>query len=308
MRETTKSKLTNPKLTHQSSLKTLVENRTIFNLNHCELNLFETYQQAEKVALTFNDVVLTSMLRGKKIMHLYNDNPFDYLPGETVILPQQTEMKIDFPNATLTDPTQCLALEIDRTKINQLIELLNERYPKEDQQPWMINFDQYFLMNNDAVTSTLNKMMQVCMSSQINKDILADLSLQELIIHLIQLQKISELDANSSSKGQLPQLLQYIRAHLHEKIQLKNLSTLACMSESTLYRYLKKTTGLSPQELILRERIKYAKTLLQKSDLLITEVAFDAGFEDPNYFTRAFKKTEGLTPKQYQQKITQSTL
>lgn len=300
--------LQTPKLTRSASLKTLIENRTIFNLQHCELNLFETYQQAEKVALTFNDVVLTSMLRGKKVMHLYNDSPFEYLPGETVILPQSTEMKIDFPDASLTDPTQCLALEIDRTKINQLIELLNERYPKEDKSPWTLNFEQYFLMNNDAVAATLNKMMQVCMSGQSNKDILADLSLQELIIHLIQLQKITELDNNQHSDGLLTNLLHYIREHLHGKINLKNLSELACMSGSTFYRYVKKTTGLSPQELILRERIKYAKHLLGKSDLLITEVAFDAGFEDPNYFTRAFKKTEGLTPKQYQQKVLQSTL
>ena len=51
-----------------------------------------------------------------------------------------------------------------------------------------------------------------------------------------------------------------------------------------------------------------AKNLLSKSDLFITEVAFDAGFEDPNYLTPAFKKTEGLTPKQYQQKVHQSSL
>lgn len=300
--------LQTPQLSQIASLKTLIENRTIFNLNHCELNLFETYQQAEQVALTFNDVVLTSMLRGKKVMHLYNDTPFDYLPGETVILPQSTEMIIDFPEASLDDPTQCLALEIDRTKITQLIALLNERYPKEDQSPWTLNFEQYFLMNNDAVAATLNKIMQVCMSSQSNKDILADLSLQELVIHLIQLQKITELDQAPSSNALLPHLIDYIRGHLHEKINLKNLSELACMSGSTFYRYVKKTTGLSPQELILRERIKYAKNLLSKSDLLITEVAFDSGFEDPNYFTRAFKKTEGLTPKQYQQKVLQSTL
>lgn len=48
--------LQTPKLTRSASLKTLIENGTIFNLQHCELNLFETYQQAEKVALTFNDV------------------------------------------------------------------------------------------------------------------------------------------------------------------------------------------------------------------------------------------------------------
>lgn len=300
--------LDTPKLTQIASLKTLVENRTIFNLKHCELNLFETYHRAEKVALTFNDVVLTSMLRGKKVMHLYNDNPFDYLPGETVILPQSTEMKIDFPEASLQDPTQCLALEIDREKINQLIGLLNERYPKEDHTEWSLNFENYLLMNNDAVAATLNKMMQVCMSGQRNKDILADLSLQELIIHLIQLQKIAELDNAPQNHGILPQLIEYIREHLQQKIDLKNLSELACMSGSTFYRYVKKATGLSPQELILRERIKYAKSLLTKSDLLITEVAYDAGFEDPNYFTRAFKKTEGLTPKQYQQKVSQSAL
>lgn len=288
--------LQTPQLTQIASLKTLIENRTIFNLNHCELNLFETYQYAEHVALTFNDVVLTSMLRGKKVMHLYNDAPFDYLPGETVILPQSTEMKIDFPEATPTDPTQCLALEIDRNKIEQLIALLNERYPKEDQQPWTLNFEQYFLMNNDAVAATLNKMMQVCMSGERNKDILADLSLQELVIHLIQLQKINELDQTPTTKGILPYLLNYIREHLHEKINLKNLSELACMSGSTFYRYVKKTTGLSPQELILRERIKHAKNLLGKSNLMITEVAFDAGFEDPNYFTRAFKKNRRTNP------------
>ena len=300
--------LQTPKLTKVSSLKTLVENRSIFNLNNCELNLFETYQTAKEVSLTFNDVVLTSMLRGKKVMHLYGDPEFEYLPGETVILPQQVEMVIDFPEARLDNPTQCLALEIDRTKIKQLIDLLNERYPKEDNEPWTLNFEQYFLMNNEAVTSTLNKIVQICMSEQRNKDILADLSLQELMIHLIQLQKINELDQMASNEGVLPAVLQYIRGHLTEKISIQALCNLACMSSSTFYSFLKRTTGLSPQELILRERIKFAKKLLNSKELLITEVAFDAGFEDANYFTRAFKKNEGLTPKQYQQKLVQSAL
>lgn len=304
----TRSLLQTPKLTKLASLKTMVENRTIFNLNHCELNLFETYQSADKVALTFNDVVLTSMLRGKKVMHLFDDPEFDYLPGETVILPQQVEMVIDFPEAELENPTQCLALEIDRSKIQQLVDILNERYPKEDAEPWKLNFEQYFLMNNEAVASTLNKIVQICMSELRNKDILADLSLQELLIHLIQLQKVNELDAKKEPSGILPILINYIREHLHEKINLQALCNLSCMSSSTFYRYIKKATGLSPQELILRERLKYAKQLLSTSNLLITEVAFDAGFDDANYFTRAFKKNEGLTPKQYQQKLIQSSL
>ena len=53
-------------LHEEHSLFTLVENRTAYTLDKCELNVFETHRQAANVNLAFNDWVLTSMLRGKK--------------------------------------------------------------------------------------------------------------------------------------------------------------------------------------------------------------------------------------------------
>ncbi len=298
-----KTLLDSPKLTHEKSLKTLVENRTVYTLSNCELNLFETYQESQRVPLKFNDLVVTSMLRGKKVMHLFDKPGFDYLPGETVVVPSNVEMKIDFPEATKNNPTQCLALAIDYQKINQTLNLLNERYPKEDKQGyWKLDSENYFFYNNMALASTINKLIKECMSTDSTKDILADLTLQELLVRIIQTQSLKTIDNGllSDPNNPITPVITYIRSNLKETINLKHLSEKACMSTTSFYRFFKRELGMSPIEFVLNEKIKYAKNLLKNPGIQINEVCYMAGFEDCNYFIRLFKKYEGITPKQYQ--------
>lgn len=292
------------KLTDEKSLNTLVENRTVYNLENCELNLFETYQKSELVPLKFNDLVVTSMLKGKKVMHLFDKEGFDYLPGESVIVPSNVVMKIDFPEASFDNPTQCLALAIDNKKIVDTLDFLNEKYPKEGQKNfWRLDDNNFFFENNEEMAGIINKIINICQGTSIFKDTLADLSLQELLVKIVQsqtLKSVSDADNNTSNTA-LMYIINIIRANIANKIELKNIAKTAGLSTSSLYRLFKNELGISPVEFVILEKIKLAKRYLTNKDVYIKNVSYEAGFEDSNYFIRVFKHYEGITPKQYQQ-------
>ncbi len=237
-------------------------------------------------------------------MHLFDDPEFDYFPGETVIVPSQVEMKIDFPEASFENPTQCLALAIDHQKIEDTLQFLNERYPKEGSSDfWHLNHSDYFFYNNQEMATTINKLIQVCMSNNLTKDVLADIALQELLIHMIQLQTVNATQENASNDHStlLNHIVKFIRDHINDRLTMNDLTNEACMSKTSFYRYFKRELGMSPNEFVLKERIKFAKSLLKNQDIQVNQVCFESGFDDCNYFIRAFKKIEGITPKQFQQ-------
>jgi AraC-like DNA-binding protein len=251
------------------------------------------------------------MLRGKKIMHLYDAAGFDYLPGETVLVPAGVTMNIDFPEASRENPTQCIALAIDHQKIETTLGFLNERYPRMGDDYWTIHKNNYHFQNSLEVASLLNKIISVCASNMPLKDILADISLQELIINIVQLQNRATLDnpnLTHSNNHPLSYITGFIQSHITEDIKLEVLSEKECMSKSTFYRSFKREYGISPLEYILSEKIKRAKILLADPKNAIKSVSFDCGFNDVNYFIRLFKKMEEITPRQYQLLVSSNSI
>jgi len=91
--------------------------------------------------------------------------------------------------------------------------------------------------------------------------------------------------------------------HLHKsfnrKLDMEELSKLAMMSKSSLYRGFKRMTGSSPKEYLLELRLNCAAELLLATSLDVREIAFRSGFEDNNYFARKFKESCKLSPSAY---------
>lgn len=294
-------------LSDKRNLKTLVENRTAYTLEKCELNVFETHASSFMVPLTFNDFVVTSMLRGKKVMHLFDKSGFDYLPGETVIVPANTTMKIDFPEAHDHNPTQCTALAIEEEHIKRTIHYLNESFPKEtDKDGWKLDYNQYHFYNNEEIALLVNKLITVCSSNSLGKDILADLAVKELLFRIMQVQNLNTTNdyyINANNSNPLAFIVGYIKENISNTMSIEDLSNKAYMSKSTFYRVFKRELGLSPQEYILQEKIKRAKKLLENPNHKIASICSETGFQDVNYFTRLFKKMEGTTPYQYRLQV-----
>ena len=291
-------------LTNPRQLKTLVENRRIFNLDNCELNVFESYEQTYRVPLTFNDFVITSMVRGKKVMHLLNKPAFDYLPGETVIVPANETMVIDFPEAKMESPSQCIALAVDAKYINATLSYLNEYYNSHqtESHDWKLQFNKYHFENDTEVTDLINKLMRVCSSNDKAKNIFADLNLKELLIRLVQSQHLEQIKTEGgmhSNKGRLEFVLHYIHEHLTSKILINDVCRKAYLSRNAFFKWFKDQFGITPVDYINNERIKLAKQLLGEGKYNISQISSYCGFSDLNYFVRLFKKVEGITPGAY---------
>ena len=289
-------------------LHTLVENRTVFALDAFELSIFETHHAALRVPLRLDGLALTTMLRGRKVMHLPGRPAFDYLPGESVVVGEDELMEIDFPDACLCQPTQCLAVAIAPATIRQTVELLNERYPlAEAQQPWALAGPEYaHLTNSPELTGTLERLVAVARTTDAAKDVLAGFTVQELLVRLMQTQArqlIFQDYARHLATHRFAAVVQYVKAHLAEKLSVDKLSALACMSKATFFRLFKREFGLTPVEYIVRERLAEAKRLLRQPLASVAEVCLRAGLNNLSYFQALFKKHEGMTPGAYKKQI-----
>lgn len=304
-------KLNPPSLLSVKELNTLVENRTVYTLENFELNIFETHQKSEDVRLKFNNLVLTSMFRGKKVMRLFDENGFDYLPGESVIVPENEEMRIDFPEATFENPTQCLALAIDREKIKETVDLLNEKFAKtEKNEVWQIDLETFHIKNSLEISSTIDRLVNVSRENNKAKDLFADFTLNELLIRLMQTQARCLIFDNYhkyQGNNRFAYIIHYIKEHLTEKLSIDKLSDLACMSKPNFFRQFKKEFGLTPIDYINQERLLFAKKILADPRQSIADACFKAGFNNLNYFFILFKKQEGITPNTFKRNILEHT-
>ena len=110
-------------------------------------------------------------------------------------------------------------------------------------------------------------------------------------------QKTKRIDENFDKIN----IFRYIHAHLSEKLTISSISKLFFLSESTINRYVKETTGLSFNTLINEMRVGKTMDMLLYTDLDIEEIAEITGFSDRSHLSKVFTARTGQNPNKYRQ-------
>lgn len=98
----------------------------------------------------------------------------------------------------------------------------------------------------------------------------------------------------------IEEAIRLMRSHLSQPFTIPELAAKANMSPVSFSRAFHKRTGMTPKEFFNEERMKAAKELmLQKKGITAKEVALHLGMQDEFYFSRFFKRREGIPPSSY---------
>ncbi len=105
--------------------------------------------------------------------------------------------------------------------------------------------------------------------------------------------------------GLPPRRLQRVFSHIRENISrdlsVTELAQVVGMSQYYFSKLFKMSTGTTPHQYVMRQRVERAQELLRESQTPLAEVATQVGFETQSHFTSVFRKLVGSTPKHYRE-------
>ena len=122
--------------------------------------------------------------------------------------------------------------------------------------------------------------------------------LQALLVFLNDIQSSNIKTADKEYSLGL-RIKEYIDTHYLDDITLSDIAKALNISSYYLSHSCKKYLGSAPMQYIISQRIKEAQKLLINTDLTITEIAFQCGYNNSNYFQSVFNNMVGMPPGKY---------
>ena len=134
--------------------------------------------------------------------------------------------------------------------------------------------------------------------SQLTAQIKTKIILLQFILEMWKKGFIIENDTSGRNTVE-KEMVSYIQQNYTGKISLKEFGEQFHLSEKYISRYFKEHFHITLSQYVTYLRLEHAKQLLQDTDIPVTEVAMQSGYQNVSYFIRNFKKTYEISPLKY---------
>ena len=127
---------------------------------------------------------------------------------------------------------------------------------------------------------------------------------QMLYLIITNNQDILQQENKSENKDitRLKSMIRYIHENYRDRIKLQHIAAAANVSERECLRCFKNTIGITPVQFLLKYRVSVAARLLTDSQLNITEICDNTGFDNPSHFSRAFRLYMQCSPTEFRKR------
>jgi AraC-like DNA-binding protein len=283
----------------------LVEDRASVSGAELEFSVYDTHQPAEAVPLRTPHLLYCGMVTGRKVVHAEEEEEtFEFVPGQSLVLPPGARVTIDFPDADRQAPTTCLTLALAPSKVQRILERVR-RPSSLVPEDWRAPDAPVLVGNAPGLEQVLRTLVGLFAGAHPQRDALIDINVAELVVRMLQTEaRMLLLGQTEAADHGLAAALRYVHRHLDRHIAVQELAEVACMSPSTLHRTFRQELGTTPLRYMTDVRMRQAQELLRDPARTVTAVSYDLGFESVSHFIKTFKKHVGDTPKAYQDRVT----
>lgn len=215
--------------------------------------------------------------------------------GDLVIVPEGELHKSTYPQRGFSEQ-YCLCFKDNN--LEWLKDIIGEEIVNASLKMGVISIPE---KRRDYVEALMKKMLFESKEQDILSAAFIKIGLIELLLFIIRCQRfeqnvIKEIDVDNQL---MQQIATYIYNNYNQKITLEHMADKFHISKSYLSKKFKSVTGFGFKEYLVNVRIKKACTLLLDTNKSITDIAFECGFNDSNYFGDAFRHVKGMSPNKY---------
>ncbi len=105
--------------------------------------------------------------------------------------------------------------------------------------------------------------------------------------------------SNPKEKDRMNKIIQHTMLNFKRNIPLSEIASIANLSKSAFCRYFKNTVKKSYNDFLYDIRVEFAIKLLMETDMGITQICYESGFNNPSAFSQIFKRVKGVSPNKY---------